>query len=79
MQAGDSVLIIGAMGQVGQAAMSICHWKKAKPVALVRKDNDWKNASSLGWEAYQNVPSDHSFDLILNTVGNVYWKELFRR
>jgi len=72
MKAGDSVLVIGALGQVGHAAMSICQWKKCNPVALVR---DVKKAKDLGWEAYDSVPNK-SFDLVLNMVGNIYWEKL---
>ena len=78
IQPGESVLIIGALGQVGYAAMSICFWKKCKPIALVRKDTDLQRARSLKWEAYNALPAHLSFDAILNTIGNVQWNELLR-
>jgi len=73
----QSILVIGALGQVGHAAMSICSWKKCKPIALVRGADNVKKAKALGWTTVENVPSQ-PFDLILNTVGNVYWNELIQ-
>lgn len=76
IQAGQTVLIIGALGQVGQAAMSICFWKKCRPIALVRTAEDVQKAKALQWEAYQELPQNLSFDVILNTIGNEHWNEL---
>ncbi len=78
IQPGESVLIIGALGQVGYAAMSICFWKKCKPIALVRNDADVQRAFALNWEVYNALPAHLSFDAILNTIGNVQWNELLR-
>lgn len=78
IQPGETVLIIGALGQVGTAAMSICFWKKCKPIALVRKDADVQRARALKWNVYSALPTDLSFDAILNTIGNVQWNELLR-
>jgi len=75
MKPGESVLVIGAMGQVGRAAMTLCLWKKARPIALVRTKNDVETAKQLGWEAYSEIPSDLSVDLILNSIGNVNWEQ----
>lgn len=74
LRAGETVLVIGALGQVGHAAMAICKWKHAKPIALVRGET-LQAAKDLGWESYDSIP-EQSFDLILNTVGNVYWDGL---
>jgi NADPH:quinone reductase-like Zn-dependent oxidoreductase len=76
IQAGDSVLVMGALGQVGHAAMSICSWKKCKPLALVRDENSVQKAKALGWDAVASVPKGKSFDLILNAVGAIYWDDL---
>ncbi len=72
---GETVLVIGALGQVGRASMAICSWKKARPIALVRTQEDVHAANKLGWEAYSEIPADLSFDLILNSVGNQYWDQ----
>lgn len=75
MKAGETVLVIGALGQVGHAAMSLCKWKRCKPIALVRGQEALVAAKNMGWEAYETVP-DMQFDVVLNTVGNVYWDQL---
>lgn len=75
IQPGEKVLVIGAMGQVGRAAMTICTWKKATPIALVRTQEDVKAAHQLGWEAYSEIPKDLSVDLILNSIGSLQWDQ----
>ncbi len=72
---GEKVLVIGAMGQVGRAAMTICSWKKAAPIALVRTPEDVQAAHQLGWEAYSEIPKDLSVDLILNSIGSLQWDQ----
>lgn len=72
---GEKVLVIGAMGQVGRAAMTICSWKKAKPIALVRTQEDIQAANQLGWEAYSEIPNNLSVDLILNSIGSLEWDQ----
>ncbi len=75
IQPNDKVLVIGAMGQVGRAAMTICRWKKAVPIALVRTQEDVQAAHQLGWEAYSEIPTNISFDLILNSIGSLQWEQ----
>lgn len=76
IKAGETVLVLGALGQVGHAAMSICKWKKCRPIALVR-ENSLQKAKSLGWEATTSIPSD--FDVVLNPLGGVYWDESMQK
>lgn len=73
MKPGEKVLVIGALGQVGRAAMTICLWKKLKPIALVRTQEEALAAKKLGWEAYSEIPPDLSVDLILNSIGSLNW------
>jgi NADPH:quinone reductase len=75
MKPGEKVLVIGAMGQVGRAAMTICSWKKARPIALVRTEEDVQAANQLGWEAYSAIPNNLSVDLILNSIGSLHWDQ----
>lgn len=83
---GDTVLVVGALGQVGRAAMSICHWKKCSAIALVRGKSETQKAQELGWKAINSedenlhekileVNNGKSIQVILNSVGNFYWKE----
>lgn len=76
IQKGEKVLVIGGLGQVGLAALSICQWLECHPVALVRQKADVQRAKELGWEAIHTLASKDAFDVILNSVGNVYWETL---
>ncbi len=76
IKAGDTVLVIGALGQVGQAAMSICKWMKCTPVALVR-EKSVEAAQKMGWEATSSISSD--FDVIFNPLGAIYWAEALKK
>ncbi|QVL56438.1 MAG: zinc-binding alcohol dehydrogenase family protein [Simkaniaceae bacterium] len=68
----EEVLVIGGLGQVGRAALSICKWKHCHPTALVRTQEDVAAAKKLGWDA--TTTFDHKYDVILNTIGNVHWQ-----
>ena len=72
---GESVLVIGALGQVGRAAMSICRWKGCTPIALVRKPEEVEEAKKLGWEAYSEIPAALKVDVVLNSIGNLNWEK----
>lgn len=89
LQENESVLITGALGQVGSAAVSICQWKKCHVVALVRGKEDMERAKKLGWNTvdsddknlYENLlKANHgkSFNVIFNSVGNIYWHDFMR-
>lgn len=82
--ANESVLVVGALGQVGRAAMSISQWQHCHPIALVRGETEFAEARALGWNALHSEDSDLSkkileinrgkpIDVILNSVGNIYW------
>ena len=73
IQSSEKVLVIGGLGQVGQAALSICKWKGALPKALVRKEEDVERAKAMGWEATTQYEGE--YDVILNTIGNVQWEK----
>lgn len=83
---GESVLILGAVGQVGSAAMTICEWMGCRPIALVLGSEELERAKELGWKAL-DTRSTHLteqilalnggmlIDVILNSVGNVLWTQ----
>lgn len=73
IQKGEKILIIGGLGQVGRAALSICKWKGCHPIALVRKTEDIEKANQLGWETTSEFTGQ--FDVILNTIGNSAWEQ----
>ena len=89
IQANETVLVIGALGQVGSAAMSICHWKKCHAIALVRGKESLEKAKALGWNAIDGDEKNLAekiksanygkpVNVILNSVGNIYWHELMK-
>jgi NADPH:quinone reductase-like Zn-dependent oxidoreductase len=79
MKSGDTVLVIGALGQVGRAAMNLCRWKNCKVSALVRGEANLRKAKNLGWEAFDQIPHDKTYDIILNTVGTYYWSAALQK
>ncbi|PIQ43452.1 MAG: hypothetical protein COV52_03730 [Gammaproteobacteria bacterium CG11_big_fil_rev_8_21_14_0_20_46_22] len=86
---GKSCLVIGALGQVGRAAMAIAHWLGANPVAVVRGEEELKKAQAEGLKAVDSTEKDFeqqaialnngkAFDVILNSVGTILWKPLLK-
>lgn len=82
----ETVLIVGALGQVGNAAMSICSWKKCNAIALVRGTEEVKTSMSHGWKTINSEDSNlaekiiaanngNPVQVILNSVGNIYWQD----
>lgn len=84
----EAVLIVGALGQVGSAAMAICEWKKCRPIALVRK-KELERTQQLGWNAIDSESDNLAerilsanngkpIQVILNSVGNIYWHDFIK-
>jgi NADPH:quinone reductase-like Zn-dependent oxidoreductase len=84
--ANETILVVGALGQVGSAAMSVCRWKKCNSIALVRGIKEVAKASSQGWNAINSEDNNLSekileanngrpVQVILNSVGNIYWQD----
>lgn len=82
----ETVLVVGAVGQVGSAAMSICNWKKCHAIALVRGTKETEQSLSYGWNTINSEDSNLSekilaanngrpVQVILNSVGNIYWQD----
>ena len=89
IQANETVVVVGALGQVGQAAMSICHWKKCKTIALIRGQEELVQGEKLGWNVVNSEDSDladkilaanagQKVNAILNSVGNIYWTDFMK-
>ncbi|HEV2614000.1 MAG TPA: zinc-binding alcohol dehydrogenase family protein [Gammaproteobacteria bacterium] len=89
IQEHETVVVVGALGQVGSAAMSICHWKKCKAIALVRGNKSVETAKKLGWQAIDTddknmaekmlaANNNKPVNVILNTVGNIYWADYIK-
>lgn len=82
----ETVLVVGALGQVGSSAMSICNWKKCNAIALVRGVKEIEKAKSQGWNVINSEEDNlsekilaanngHPVQVILNSVGNIYWQD----
>jgi NADPH:quinone reductase-like Zn-dependent oxidoreductase len=75
IQAGETVLITGAMGAVGRAATQIAHWKKAKVIGADRVDGN-SGADTFINTTNKNVTTEvraltggKGVDLALDAVG----------
>lgn len=82
----ETIVVVGALGQVGRAAMAICSWKKCNAIALVRGIKEVEKANLEGWNAINSEDGDlserifaankgRSVQVILNSVGNTYWQD----
>lgn len=87
IRSGETVIIVGALGQVGRAAMSICSWKGCKGIALVKGKESVLRAEALGWTAYDTCDANFideclaeqgNADVILNSIGNLVWDQYIR-
>jgi NADPH2:quinone reductase len=89
IQENETVVVVGALGQVGRAAMSICQWKKCHAIALVRGTKEIEQAKLLGWHAISSEEKNLSerllaanngkpINVILNSVGNIYWHDFIK-
>lgn len=86
IQPGETALILGAVGQVGRAAMSICEWLGCKPIGLVLGSQELERAKQMGWKALDTrtthltdeiraLNEGNGIDVILNSVGNILWTQ----
>jgi len=84
--AGETVLVSGALGQVGFAAMSIAKWKNCHPIALLQGKEQMNRAAKLGWTAIDSSDDNLAqailkanngkpIDVIFNSLGNIYYPE----
>lgn len=80
----ESILITGALGQVGFAAMSIAKWKGCNCIAVVYGEKDRQKALELGWkvvEFNENNLADKiialnngkKINVVFNSIGNLLW------
>jgi NADPH:quinone reductase-like Zn-dependent oxidoreductase len=75
IQEGETLLVTGALGAVGRAAIQIAHWKKAKVIGADRFDGASEadlylntNGKDLPTEV-KSLTEDKGVDLVLDTVG----------
>ncbi|MBV8849943.1 MAG: zinc-binding alcohol dehydrogenase family protein [Methylobacteriaceae bacterium] len=84
-QAGESVLIMGVNGKVGQAAAQIATWRGARVIGVVRKAEAYDGHASASVEIVDSSRSDiadavremtngRGADIVFNTVGDPYFQ-----
>ena len=82
---GDTVLIMGVNGKVGQAAAQIATWRGARAIGVVRKAEAYAGHSSAPVEmidsssrdvadAVREMTNGHGADIVFNTVGDPYFQ-----
>jgi NADPH2:quinone reductase len=82
---GDTVLILGINGKVGQAAAQIASWRGARVIGVVRKDELYVGHAHGDVTLINSSRDDvaatvleltggHGADIVFNTVGEVYYQ-----
>jgi len=82
---GETVLILGLNGKVGQAAAQIASWQGAKVIGVVRKDEPYAghahgevtvvDSSRVDVAAtVRELTEGHGADIVYNTVGEPYYE-----
>ena len=84
-RAGETVLVMGANGKVGQAAVQIATWHGARTIGVVRRSEPYQghanskveviDASSADVAAsVRELTSGKGADIVFNTVGDPYFQ-----
>ncbi len=81
LQSGETVLVVGATGGVGKAAIQIAKWKGAKVLGTVRRESDYSIVETSGVDIVINLATENlnsavlaatggkGVDVVLDTVG----------
>jgi NADPH:quinone reductase len=84
IQAGETVLITGALGGVGRAAIQIAHWKKARVIGADRHDGPSDADAFVNLQSKDLVgevkarTGGKGVDLVLDTVGGPLFEPSLR-
>ena len=84
-KAGETVLVMGVNGKVGQAAVQIATWQGARAIGVVRKNEGYEGHSSSAVEVIDSSATDvaarvreltsgKGADIVYNTVGDPYFE-----
>jgi NADPH2:quinone reductase len=84
-KAGETVLVMGVNGKVGQAAVQIATWQGARAIGVVRKSEAYEGHSSSPVEVIdasatdvatrvRELTSGKGADIVYNTVGDPYFQ-----
>lgn len=81
----ETVLVLGANGKVGQAAVQLATWRGAKVIGVVRRDEPYEGHANGPVEIINSVEADvasrvreltngKGADIVFNTVGDPYFQ-----
>jgi NADPH:quinone reductase-like Zn-dependent oxidoreductase len=84
-ESGETVLVMGVNGKVGQAAVQIASWNGARVIGVVRKSEPYEGHSNSGVEVIDASATDvatgvreltdgKGADIVFNTVGDPYFQ-----
>ncbi|MBR0714384.1 zinc-binding alcohol dehydrogenase family protein [Bradyrhizobium liaoningense] len=84
-EAGETVLVMGVNGKVGQAAVQIATWQGARVIGVVRKAEAYEGHSNAPIEVIdasatdiairvRELTSGKGADIVFNTVGDPYFQ-----
>jgi NADPH:quinone reductase-like Zn-dependent oxidoreductase len=84
-KSGDTVLVLGVNGKVGQAAAQIATWRGARVIGVVRRPEDYDGHASAPVEIIDSSSADvparvreltdgTGADIVYNTVGDPYYQ-----
>lgn len=71
LSAGETILIIGATGGVGSAAIQIAKWKGAKVIGTVRRESDRTLAKQNGADIVINLADSSLPDAAMSVTNNI--------
>jgi NADPH:quinone reductase len=86
---GETVLIMGVNGKVGQAAVQFATWQGAKVIGVVRKDEPYEGHANAPIEIVNSATTDvarrvteltngKGANIVFNTVGDPYFNDANR-
>jgi NADPH:quinone reductase-like Zn-dependent oxidoreductase len=84
-RSGESVLVMGVNGKVGQAAVQIATWHGARAIGVVRKQEPYEGHANAGVDVIDASATDvatrvreltdgKGADIVFNTVGDPYFQ-----
>ncbi|WJR80408.1 zinc-binding alcohol dehydrogenase family protein [Bradyrhizobium sp. NP1] len=88
-KAHEHVLVLGANGKVGQAAIQLATWRGANVIGVVRKDEGYQGHANGPVEIINSAATDvvtrvreltdgKGADIVFNTVGDPYFQDAHR-
>jgi NADPH2:quinone reductase len=85
-KAGERVVVMGANGKVGQAAIQLATWRGAEVIGVVRKSEPYQGHASAAVQVVDSSNADvatrvreltggRGADIVFNTVGDPYFED----